>query len=61
MASERDLDLTLQKEVSRVVKQEASVTERDLNDLDKKIQTLVGQVRDSGENKTLSKVGASIV
>ena len=44
-ATERDLDASLQKEISRVVKQEASVTERDLNELDKKIKDLVHETR----------------
>jgi hypothetical protein len=37
VSSERDLDATIQNEVTKVVKQEASVTERDLNELDRKI------------------------
>jgi hypothetical protein len=37
VSTERDLDATIQNEVTKVVKQEASVTERDLNELDRKI------------------------
>ena len=48
-ATERDLDASLQKEISRVVKQEASVTERDLNELDKKISALVTSARGAAQ------------
>ena len=45
MATERDLDSRIQKEVQKLVRKEATVTERDLNELDKKIKDLVHETR----------------
>ena len=53
--TERDLDDTIQKEVNQLVKKESSVTERDLNDLDKHISAKVASYRGEKQYKTSSK------
>lgn len=51
MGSERLLDATIQAEVSKVVKQESSVTERDLNELDRRIKQLVHETRSKSDSQ----------
>lgn len=48
MASERDLDSNICREVQKLVKRDASVTERDLNELDRCIKDLVHKSRNCG-------------
>ena len=48
VGQERDLDCAIQKEVTKVVQQVATVTERDLNELDKKIGVCVSTQRAGG-------------
>lgn len=45
VAREVDLDAAIQGQISKVVHQDASVTERDLNELDKKISAIVAGCR----------------
>lgn len=67
MATERDLDSRIQKEVQKLVRKEATVTERDLNELDKKIKDLVHETRNqefhpkvSAAEPTLQKEGDTV-
>jgi len=42
---ESELDTAIHKEIQKVVHQDASVSERDLNELDKKISRIVSSTR----------------